>query len=139
MTCRERAGQVRDRYDEILATGAGVTAIGTGGRRYAAAFIADEHVPFPVLLDEDGSAAEIAGTKTLGVRALAKPGAWSAAAKSTMGGHRQRRSGRRPFQLGATLIIGPGDTLLYADFEDYAGDHADLDEVLAVLAEWQED
>jgi hypothetical protein len=30
-------------------------------------------------------------------------------------------------------VIGPGDELLYADFEDFAGDHAPLDEVLAVL------
>jgi hypothetical protein len=36
-------------------------------------------------------------------------------------------------QLGATLVIGPGDELLYMDKESYAGDHADLDEVLAVL------
>jgi peroxiredoxin len=133
VTCRERAGQVRDRYDEILATGAGVTAIGTGGRRYAQAFIEDESVPFAVLLDEDGTAAEIVGTGTLGIGALAKPGAWAAGARSTLGGHRQRKTGRRPRQLGATLVIAPGDDLLYAEFEEYAGDHADIDEILAVL------
>jgi hypothetical protein len=48
-------------------------------------------------------------------------------------GHRQRKTGRRPTQLGATLVIGPGDELLYEDYEDFAGDHADLDAVLAVL------
>lgn len=26
--------------------------------------------------------------------------------------------------------MGPGDELLYADYEDHAGDHAPLDEVL---------
>jgi hypothetical protein len=36
-------------------------------------------------------------------------------------------------QLGATLVIGPGDELLYVDKESYAGDHADLDAVLAIL------
>lgn len=134
MTCRERAGQVRDRYDEILATGAGVTAIGTGGRRYARAFIEDERVPFPVLLDEDGTAAEIAGTNTLGVGSVLSPAAWSAGFRSFKGGHRQERTGRRPFQLGATLVVGPGNVLRYADFEEHAGDHADLDQVLAILA-----
>jgi hypothetical protein len=46
-------------------------------------------------------------------------------------GHRQRKPGKRPMQLGATFVIGPGDVLHYADFEDYAGDHADIDEVIA--------
>jgi hypothetical protein len=36
-------------------------------------------------------------------------------------------------QLGATLVAGPGDELLYIDKESYAGDHANLDEVLTVL------
>ncbi len=110
-----------------------MTAIGTGGRRYALAFIEDERVPFPVLLDEDGAAAEIVGTKTLGVGSVLSPTAWSAGFRSFKGGNCQQRSGRRPFQLGATLVVGPGNVLRYADFEDHAGDHADLDEVLAVL------
>ena len=46
-------------------------------------------------------------------------------------GHRQKKTGRRPLQLGATIVIGPGDQLLYSDYEAHAGDHADLDEVLA--------
>jgi hypothetical protein len=86
-----------------------------------------------VLLDEDGTAAEIAGTNTLGAGSVLSWGAWSSAFRSFRGGHRQDRTGRRPFQLGATMVIGPGDVLQYADFEDHAGDHADLDEVLQVL------
>jgi hypothetical protein len=110
-----------------------VTAIGTGGRRYAQAFVEDELVPFPVLLDEDGEAAGIVGTKKAGIRAALHPGQWVAGARSTVAGHRQRKAGRRPLQLGATLVIGPGNDLHYADFEDYAGDHADIDEILDVL------
>jgi len=133
MTCRERAGQVRDRYDEFVDAGVGVTAIGTGGKRYAAAFIKDEDVPFPVLLDEDGAAADIVGTKTLGVGTLLKPSSYVAGVRSLAKGHRQQKTGRRPTQLGATLVIGPGEELLYEDYEDFAGDHADIDDVLAAL------
>ena len=107
-----------------------VVAIGTGGKRYAAAFIEDESVPFPVLLDEDGSAARLVGTNSFGAGSLMKPGQYVAGLRSTLGGHRQRNAGRRPLQLGATLVVAPGDELLYSDFEDYAGDHADLDAVL---------
>ncbi len=110
-----------------------MVAIGTGGKRYAQAFIEDERVPFDVLLDEDGLAAELVGTRRLGLVSIAKPSALAAGARSLAAGHRQHKSGRRPFQLGATLVIGPGDELLYADFEDHAGDHADLDEVMAAI------
>ncbi len=116
-----------------MAAGAGVTAVGTGGKRYALAFIEDERVPFEVLLDDDGSAAEIVGTGKLGLTSLVKPRALKAAARSLSGGNVQQKTGRRPFQLGATLVIGPGDELLYADFEDFAGDHAHLDEVIAAI------
>lgn len=113
--------------------GADVTAIGTGGRRYAEAFIEDERVPFRVVLDTEGVAAGIAGTNTVGVGTLLKPSAYAAAIRWAVSGQRQHKTGKRPLQLGATLVIAPGDRLLYADFEDFAGDHADLDEVMAVL------
>ena len=111
-----------------------MTAIGTGGKRYAKAFIEDESVPFEVLLDEDGSAAEIVGTKSLGMMSLLKPKQVIAGARAAGGGNRQHNTGRRPMQLGATLVIGPGNELLYEDYEAFAGDHADLDEVLSVLS-----
>lgn len=111
-----------------------MTAIGTGGKRNAKAFIEDESVPFEVLLDEDGAAAEIAGTATMSTASLVSPRQLLAGTKALLGGNRQKNTGRRPFQLGATLVIAPGDRLLYSDFEEYAGDHADLDQVLAAIA-----
>ena len=111
-----------------------MTAVGTGDARYAEAFIEDESVPFDVLLDEDGIAADIVETNSLGATSLIRPDAWFAGARSLAGGNRQRSLGRRPSQLGATLIMAPGDELLYIDRESFAGDHADLDEVLAVIS-----
>jgi hypothetical protein len=112
-----------------------VTAVGTGGKRFAQAFIDDERVPFEVLLDADGSAAKIAGTGTIGVGVLARPAAYRAAMRAFRAGNRQASTGPRPMQLGATLVVGPGDELIYADFEEFAGDHAPLEEVLAALAD----
>ncbi len=108
-----------------------VVAVGTGGKRYAKAFIEDESFPFPVLLDEDGAAADIVGTDSIGATTYLSPTAIGAGLKSFAKGHRQKKTGRRPLQLGATLVIGPGNELLYADYEDYAGDHAPLEDVLA--------
>jgi hypothetical protein len=112
----------------------GVTAIGTGGKRYAQAFIEDESVPFPVLLDEDGVAAGIVEMNNLKASSFVRPDALLAGGRSLFGGHRQHKTGRRPTQLGATLVVGPGDELLYIDRESYAGDHADLTDVLAIAS-----
>jgi hypothetical protein len=110
-----------------------VTAIGTGGKRYAQAFIEDESVPFPVLLDEGGEAAAIVEMNSLKATSLVRPDAWIASGRSLFGGHRQHKAGHRPMQLGATLVVGPGNELLYIDKESYAGDHADLGELLAII------
>lgn len=86
-----------------------------------------------MLLDEDGVAAEIAGMKRFSAAGLLSPRQVGAGIRSTLKGHRQHNAGRRPFQLGATFVIGPGNVLKYADYEDFAGDHADLDEVIAAI------
>ena len=90
-------------------------------------------MPFEVLLDEDGSAAELVGTSTLGKLSLISPRQIAAGTRALAKGNMQHNAGKRPFQLGATLVIGPGDELRYEDFEEFAGDHADLDEVLGHL------
>ncbi len=125
---------MRDRYDEFLTVGAGVTAIGTGDRRYAQAFMEDEAVPFDVLLDEDGLAADIAEMNSLGVISALRPDALLKGARTLARGNRQHALGRRPTQLGASIVMGPGDDILYLDKESYTGDHADLDDVLGVIS-----
>ena len=90
-------------------------------------------MPFPVLLDEEGTAADVVTLNKLGAAATLSPNAWMAGARSLVGGNRQHKTGRRPTQLGATLVIAPGDELLYIDKESHAGDHASLDEVLEVM------
>ena len=91
-------------------------------------------MPFDVLLDEEGVAADIVEMNNIGATSLIRPDAWLAGARSLVGGNRQRSLGRRPTQLGATLVMAPGDELLYMDKESFAGDHADLDEVLEGLS-----
>lgn len=90
-------------------------------------------MPFDVLLDEDGAAAGVVMLKTASLRTLVSPRQLLAGLRSKRAGHRQQNAGRRPLQLGATLVIGPGNVLRYADYEDFAGDHADIDEVIAAI------
>lgn len=53
-----------------------------------------------------------------GIRALAK-------------GHRQGPTAGDPWQQGGVFLIGPGERLLFAHKDRFAGDHADLSQVVA--------
>ena len=124
---------MRRRYDEITETGAEVVAIGTGDQRYAATFVKDEDVPFPVLVDDGGDAARAAAVRTSGVAGVVGPKALAGSLQAFRHGSRQRRSGPRPFQLGATFAVGPGDTVSYEHVDTDIADHAPIDDVLAAL------
>lgn len=90
-------------------------------------------MPFAVLLDEDGKAAGIVEMNRLGAVSLMRPKALFTGVRTFARGHHQHRTGPRPTQLGATLVIAPGDELIYIERESFAGDHADLNEVVAAL------
>ena len=95
----------------ITARGAEVVAVGTGSVRYAAAFVADEDVPFPVLVEDDGEAARAASVRTANWLTVAGPASWSGTLRAWRQGHRIHRAGKRVTQLGATFVVGPGDTV----------------------------
>ncbi len=134
MHCRHHASQLRGHVDEIKQRGADLIAIGTGDARYARAFIDDEQITWPVLLDEDGEAADVAQVKVGNAAQILGPRAMRSALKAYARGHRQKaKLGRRPTQLGATFVIGPGNVVRYEHLDDHVGDHAPLDEILAAL------
>ena len=135
MFCREHAAQLRDNYSEITAAGADVVAVGTGNMMYAKSFVDDEKVPFAVLVDEDGDAAEAASVKG-GAKALTgmlSPSVLKAGKRARKAGHHQHKIGTRSLQLGATFVMGPGDTVLYSHLDKDFGDHAPFAEVRAAL------
>ncbi len=125
---------MRGSYDEIRSRGAEVVAVGTGSVRHAAAFVADESVPFPVLVDDDARAARAASVRRVGFfRLLTDRRSREGAKRARAAGHRIHKAGRRVTQLGATFVIGPGEQLLYEHVDDHSADHAPLDQVLAAL------
>lgn len=135
LLCREHAAQLRDHYERIQALGADVIAIGTGDERYAEAFVADEAIPFPVLVDDDGAAAQAVSVRTIPfLQLLFDPRSWPGGVRARRAGFRIHRSGQRVTQLGATFVIGPGSTVRYAHIDRHSADHAPLDTVLGTLA-----
>jgi len=125
---------LRGHYDEITGAGAEVVAVGTGDVRYAKAFVSDEQVPFPVLVDDDAAAASAATVKKVNFFTLLfDPRSMKGARHAHQQGYRVKKSGRRVNQLGATFIIGPGSTVRYSHLDAHTADHAPLPEVLAAL------
>jgi peroxiredoxin len=125
---------LRDRYDEIRARGGEVVAVGTGDRRYAGAFVEEEHIPFPVLVDDDAAAANAAAVRRLGLlRLLTDRRSWRGTRRARAAGHRIHKAGKRVTQLGATFVLGPGAAVRYEHVDEHSADHASLDDVLAAL------
>lgn len=125
---------MRRDHATISGLGAEIVAIGTGDARYARAFIEEEEIPFPVVLDEDGEAADLAKVKKGNAAQILGPKAMRSALKAFSKGHRQKaKLGRRPTQLGATFVIGPSDVLRYEHLDDHVGDHAPIEDVIAAL------
>ena len=125
---------MREHYDEIRALGADIIAIGTGSVKYAASFAEDEHVRFPVLVDDHSYAAHAAQVKRVNFKVLlfdkrSREGANAARAA----GHRIHWPGKRTNQLGATFVLAPGNVLLYEHIDEHTADHAPVEDVLGVL------
>jgi peroxiredoxin len=125
---------LRGTYDQIQRRGAEVVTIGTGNVRYAASFVADEDVPFPVLVDDDAKAARAASVQRVGFfRLLTDRRSRDGAKRARAAGHRIHKAGRRVTQLGATFVVGPGNQVRYEHVDDHSADHAPLDDVLAAI------
>jgi peroxiredoxin len=125
---------LRDRYNDIRRVGADVLAIGTGDRRYAAAFVADENVPFVVLVDDHADAARAASVPRVPfLRLLTDRRSRPGTRRARAAGHRIHHAGKRVTQLGATFVLGPGSTVRYEHIDGHSADHAPVEEVLATL------
>jgi len=125
---------LRDRYPSIRDDGGEVVAVGTGNRRYASAFVAEERIPFPVLVDDHADAARAATVRRVSfVRLLTDRRSWPGTRRARAAGFRVHRSGKRVTQLGATFVLGPGDQVRYEHVDEHSADHASLDEVLGAL------
>jgi len=125
---------LREHYAEITGIGGEVVAVGTGNRQYAAAFVEDEHVPFPVLVDDDSDAARAAGVEKVNFfKLILNRRSWAGNRRAREAGHRIHRAGSRVTQLGATFVLGPGDQIRYEHLDEHSADHAPLDDVIGAL------
>jgi peroxiredoxin len=131
--CREHAAELGRQYDDIRAAGAEVVAIGTGDVRYASAFVRDDAIPYPVLVDDDAEAARAASVNVASWYRLLHPSTWKATRDASKRGYKVSKPGKRVKQLGATFVIEPGDVVRYEHLDGDSVDHAAIDDVLAAV------
>ena len=108
--------------------------MGTGDADHARAFIEDDCIPFPVLVDDDAAAAKAAAIRRVWFHQLFHPDSYPSTIQAWRDGHRIGKPGKRATQLGATFVIGRGGKLEFEYRDAHAADHAPLAEVLAALA-----
>jgi len=107
--------------------------VGTGSAAHARAFVEDERVPFPVLVDDDADAAAAASVRKVPFLKLFDPESFAGTVEAWSAGHRIGMPGKRTTQLGATFVLGAGSVERYAHHDTHTADHAPIDAVLAAI------
>jgi hypothetical protein len=123
--------EIKPRLDEAAVA---LAAVGSGSPESARAFVQDFQFEGEMYVDQDLKAYRAFGLhrgvlKTLGLASLAK--GLSAMHK----GFRQGPSQGDLWQQGGLFVVGPGNRLRFAHRDRFAGDHADLGEVIDVLTD----
>jgi hypothetical protein len=124
---------LRDREAELRARGARLAAIGLGDAVYARAFREDSRIRFPLLIDAERLAYRVAELQSASLLHVLRPDNILALLRARAAGHRQRRKGPNPFQLGGSFVLGPGDVDRYAHVSRTFGDNAPVAALLAAL------
>lgn len=124
---------MRDHDEEIRRAGASIAAVGLGDRRYAVAFKEESGIAFPLLVDEERRAYRAAGLKMASLLHLLRRDNAAARKRARAAGHRQRRLGHDPLQLGGSFVFTPGNVDLWAHVSETFGDSASPADLLAAL------
>ena len=125
---------MRGHEEDFREAGAALAAVGLGDRLYARAFREQTGIGFPLLVDEERRAYRAAGLRKASLLHLLRSDNARARARAQAAGHRQRRMGKDPFQLGASFVFGPGDADLYAHLSETFGDNAPVEDLLRAVA-----
>ena len=124
---------MREHQQSFRAKNASLAAIGLGDSHYARIFQEETKIDFPLLIDENRQTYEIANLKSANIFHLLRGDNFQSRKRASAAGHRQHKLGRNPFQLGGTLIFGPGNIDRFAHLSQTFGDNASPETLLAAL------
>lgn len=124
---------MREHETTFREKGARLAAIGLGDVHFARAFREETGITFPLLIDERRQAYRAAGLRKASLLHLLRRDNKRARERAQAAGFRQHRLGKNPFQLGGSLVFGPGNIDRFAHFSGTFGDNASPAVLLAAL------
>ena len=124
---------MREHETTFREKGARLAAIGLGDVHFARVFREETGITFPLLIDERRQAYRAAGLRKASLLHLLRRDNKRARERAQAAGFRQHRLGKNPFQLGGSLVFGPGNIDRFANFSGTFGDNASPAVLLAAL------
>jgi len=124
---------LREHETTFREKGARLAAIGLGDVHFARVFREETGITFPLLIDERRQAYRAAGLRKASLLHLLRRDNKRARERAQAAGFRQHRLGQNPFQLGGSLVFGPGNIDRFAHFSGTFGDNASPAVLLAAL------
>lgn len=125
---------MRSRYDEIVAAGGSVVAIGMGQVPMAAHFRDEQEIPFPLIVDRTKQTYRALEIQKGGIASVMGPTVWLKAAMNMFKGHRPVKKPKQdPFQLGATAIVKAGGEISHLHRAGDSSDNYPVDDVIEEL------
>jgi len=124
---------LREHETTFREKGARLAAVGLGDVHFARVFREETGITFPLLIDERRQAYRAAGLRKASLLHLLRRDNKRARERAQAAGFRQHRLGKNPFQLGGSLVFGPGNIDRFAHFSGTFGDNASPAVLLAAL------
>ena len=121
------------RLPEVEGLGAGLAVVGLGTPPFAKGFRASTKYVGPLFVDAEGRAYGAAALRRLRPWHLLSVRMIRNALRARKEGFRQAKVQGDPWQLGGTLVVAPGDRVLYAWRNRNADDDAPIGAVLDAL------
>ena len=121
------------RAADIDAAGGSIAVVGLGSPLFAKGFRESTHDTGPLFVDAEGLAYRAVAMGRLRLWNLFNFRMLRNALRARKQGFRQGKVEGDPWQLGGTLVVAPGDRLVYAWRNKNVDDDAPIDDVIAAL------
>lgn len=124
---------MRDRFEELEATGARFVAIGMGRVDMAAHFRDEYDIPFTLLVDHDRESYRALDIRRGSLWDVVGPHMWFDFTKRLFKGQRPAKVQADPLQLGGLAIVERGGKITHVHRADDPADNMPIDDLLAKL------
>jgi AhpC/TSA antioxidant enzyme len=124
---------LREHEQKFKDRGARLAVVGLGDAHYARSFREETGITFPLLIDEQREAYRTVGLKKASLLHLFRKDNALARKRAKAGGHRQKRLGKDPLQLGGSFVFGPGNVDRLVHVSETFGDNATPESILEAI------